>query len=207
MKELTAILDSTVYKLLITRLIPGATAASSLLWLAASKQEHLQCLWTEYKVEIGLAATFVSLVVGLVVDELGLLLENKHFMYLTRNPSDSFEGANLTDEWYLYLRTTFPDNAGRSALKDLVLTLKFELNMGIALFLGALGLLLIDIPTCLRIGMVGGLWLIAAFLGIYSAHGSVDYLAQIRHEMLKGVREIGSARECADEGIRSNDTV
>ncbi|MGJ5819933.1 hypothetical protein [Paludibaculum fermentans] len=190
MKELTGILDSAVYKLLVTRLIPGATAISTYVWLLASHLTPSPAVCRDFRLEIDLVILFVASAAGLLIDDVGMILENRYFKGLKAELSESTPPRDPTAEWYLYLRTGFViEPVGHGFLKHILVMLKFEINMAIALMVMSVGVFWIAMPSAAKIATLVMAWGAAVFLGGSAAKKSVDHLATLRFELLKGVRQ------------------
>jgi hypothetical protein len=161
-------------------------------------------------VEFAVGLLLLASTVGLLIEDVGVLVENFHFKRLKEKTQEgecvaqSVHKRNLTEEWYRYLRTSFdPEPVGAHYLKQMVMILKFEIHMGLAIALGSVSVLWTPLP-CLWKG-VALLFLALSSYGMAGcfARGTVDHLAKIRFELLKGtlqptVETVGVAPTSSD---------
>jgi hypothetical protein len=181
MKELTATFHSEVFRPVVTLVIPGFYAISTLsivFWQHAPGLHHYV---NDFP---GLAATIMLLTVltvGLIAEEIGARLEI-HFDKVLEK-TDGYK--EHTEEWFAYLRLAFDrEPIGHRYLRSLVLRLKFELGMTVASVPFVLGALLLQIPWICRSVLLAVSVLLAIYLWL-EAKSSDKNLSDLRREMLK----------------------
>jgi hypothetical protein len=127
---------SEVFRPLVTLLIPGAIAISTwfvgLLWHFHDLQILVHHNHTDAALVLLLAMTFA----GLVLEDMGARVETRW-----DRRKDKQDGKHV-DNWYAYLRTAFKaDPIGRRYIRTLVLRLKFELGITLAMLSAGGGIL------------------------------------------------------------------
>jgi hypothetical protein len=128
------------------------------------------------------------LFVGLVIEDIGARIES-----WLDNCGDKRTDAKHTKEWYAYLRTAFIcEPIGRRYIRTLVTRLKFELGTSIAIFIAAVGVLVLWIEglssSKLSLTLILLSFSLAAYLGLCEAPASHRLLAKARAEMLEEIR-------------------
>jgi hypothetical protein len=188
MKELFAAFNTDFFRALTTIIIPGAIAASPWSVQLVSTFAPLKSLVSKNHVETAFILFVVVVFVGLVIEDIGARIES-----WLDSCADKRTDAKHTKEWYAYLRTAFIcEPIGRRYIRTLVTRLKFELGTSIAIFIAAVGILVLWIEgfsssrlsltlILLSVGLV-------AYLGLCEAPASHRLLARARTEMLDKIR-------------------
>jgi hypothetical protein len=166
---------------------PGAVFSSPYAWVVLSQSPRLLEFLSTHEA-IAVAATLVLWVTaGFMVESVGSYVE----VYgIDRRRSDHDE---MLATWWRYLRIAWRvEPIGQRYLRRLLVSLKFELNFGVAtaLSIPALGMLY-------RSGFVRrepAVWIAVLQIGIaacfyIAARGTAEVLADIRSNLVKGVGE------------------
>jgi hypothetical protein len=131
---------------------------------------------------------FVTIAIGLVVEDWGARIENA----LDENAEVDSKGEHFRN-WYAYLRTCFEsDPVGRRYTRTLVLRLKFELGMAVAMLIGSVGILwLLFLGLRCATGLILlGMCLGMGFLQYAESKRTHEVLARNRAELLKPIRVV-----------------
>ncbi len=167
-----------VFRPLATLLIPGAigicTWCLALIWKFAS----VQGLVGRNHTETGFALLFAMVFAGMVIEDFGARWENQLDRW-----ADARTGGQHSKNWLAYLQTSFKsDPVGRRYARALVLRLKFELGVGVAMISAALGLVWL---ACL--GLTCGVFVVCLLLCFaFSGWGLIE--AKETHKLLSKTR-------------------
>jgi hypothetical protein len=172
-------------------LVPGGTALSSWVCVLFHVEPRLSQASTTNGLLAAFLFTLASLAAGKVLDSLGSWWEagvNDRFLKEKYFPS-------LEEDWNAYLRMAFSQEpVGIRYIRDTVLSLKFELNQGLAFVAFWLGLCpLIFLQS--RLTLIHVLVLTPIVFGmaavlLYDSYNSSKVLAKTRRELRKGVIRI-----------------
>lgn len=182
MKDIFAAFGSEVFRPMMTILLPGLVAISTLLVGLFQRFDTLQHLADTKRLETGLAVFFIALACGEIVEDFGSRIESR-FDDRLKEKCDHFKA-----DWYDYLSLSFEhDPVGRGYIRSLVIRLKFEFGLALGLCGCALGLWFTLLPTYWRLGLTAPCALLAYFL-YREAEDTHELLAEVRHEMLRRIK-------------------
>jgi len=129
MKELTSAFQSEVFRPVVTLVVPGSFAASTISIACWQRNLRIQEFVKDFPGFSGIIVLLIVLACGLTAEDFGSGIE-RHFDELTRRTAGH---EKHLDEWFAYLRLAFDkEPVGHRYLRTLVLRLKFELGMAIA---------------------------------------------------------------------------
>lgn len=178
MKDIFAAFGSEVFRPMMTILLPGLVAISTLLVGLLQRFDTLQHLAESKRLETGLAVFLIALACGEILEDVGSHIETRFDNQLKRK-SEHFD-----TEWYDYLSSSFQnDIVGKGYLDSLVIRLKFEFGLALGLLGCAAGLWATFLPTYWSVGLTVLCAGVAGYL-FWEAHETHGTLAKLRHEML-----------------------
>ena len=181
MNELTAAFQSEVFRPIVTLVVPGFFAISTLAVAVWQRFPNIPKLAEQHSGVATTTALLIVLTCGLVTEDLGARLEEDFDKKLLKKAG--YE--NHLEEWYEYLRITFDkEPVGHRYLRTLVLRLKFELGMIIASAPFAGGALYLQAPCGWRIGIFCFALVVFAYFWT-EAKSSNKALSELRRELLK----------------------
>jgi hypothetical protein len=181
MKELTATFNSELFRPIVTLIVPGFYAVSSLAISLLQRVDFLVNLVDKYPGAATVVFSLVVLTAGLIAEEVGARLET-HFDKCVSKCA-GFEHHEA--DWFKYLRLAFDrEPVGHRYLRSLVLRLKFELGIVAATVPFVVGMLFIEIATVWRLATVAISCLVTGYL-YFEAKCSNKTLSELRREMLK----------------------
>lgn len=185
--DMTSALKSEIFRPTVIFIIPGSVAAMPFIFLAVHYFPSLENFLSGNSLLAFLLSLIIAVGFGLVACELGSRVEDSVVDKINRS-----RDPEIDDIWYRYLRCAFAtEPIGQRYIHELVLHLKFELNMGCALLITTAGSLWLNVVdtfiswctfTFLAIGFVGA----AAYLA-WEATATGLVLAKVRKELIKGV--------------------
>lgn len=186
MKEFTAAFHSEVFRPIVTLVVPGFFATSTISLVAWQRIQVVPGLADSHPGTTGIIMFLLILSAGLVLEDLGARLEHRFDRSLC-----SVEGyEHHSEEWYEYLRLAFTtEPVGHRYLRSLVLRMKFELGMAIASIPFGLGALALEIRRDWHIALI--LVSVAVTVGLYfgfEAKSSNKELSKVRRELLEEYR-------------------
>lgn len=180
MKELTSAFHSEVFRPVVSLVVPGFYATSTLSFAFWQRFPNIQKLVDDHP---GTATTIMVLMVltsGLIAEDLGARIER----YFDESLSRVVGYEHHLEQWFDYLRLAFDkEPVGHRYLRTLVLRLKFELGMTVASVPFSCGALWIEAPCIWRIGFVIGSIVIAVYFW-HEARCSNKALSDLRRELL-----------------------
>jgi hypothetical protein len=180
MKELTATFHSEVFRPVVTLIVPGFYAISTICLSLLQHFPQLKQQIDAYPSVAALVFLLVVLTVGLITEEAGARIEINFDRVLRKRAG--YE--NRFKEWFAYLRLAFEkEPVGHRYLRSLVLRLKFELGMTIATVPFWLGTLTLFISWFWRSLIIAISALLAVYL-LFEARCSNETLSELRREML-----------------------
>jgi hypothetical protein len=184
MSDFVGLLDSAVYKLLITRVVPGLICISPYIALLFQHSTPLRANWANFRTEGVLITLFAAATAGMLLENFGTSLENGHFRRLKDHYSRETPPRDITQEWYQYLRMESSTAIGHGYLRQMLLFLHFELHTAMALLLATPGLFLLAVDCRLVTALVLAFVVIACALW-RDVPKTVDHLVHLRFELLK----------------------
>lgn len=147
--------------------------------------------------ETALCLLLVMLLVGIVIEDLGIHIESWFDQFAER----SSNGEHMRN-WYDYLRTAYvADPVGRRYIRTVVLRLKFEFGVSLATTLAAVGILwLIWLGVSCRL-LLPFLAISVVFAGfeLFEAYTTHKLLAATRKEMLKEIKIVSDKKLANDK--------
>ncbi len=181
MKELTAAFQSEVFRPVVSLIVPGFYASSTLLIVLWQRTPAVLKLADEHPSSTFVIALLTTLSVGLIIEEWGARLEQIFDERLVK--VEGYE--NHKKEWFDYLRLAFTvEPVGHRYLRTLVLRLKFELGMTIASIPFCVGCLFLRM-SCTRKSVLIVSSLVFCVFFLNEAKCSNKTLSELRREMLK----------------------
>lgn len=181
MKELTAAFQSEVFRPIVTLVVPGFFAISTLVVAVWQRFPIIPKLAEQHSGVATTTALLIVLTCGLVTEDLGARLEAAFDSRLLKQAG--YEKHH--EEWYEYLRIAFDrEPVGHRYLRTLVLRLKFELGMMIASAPFAVGALYLQAPWRWRIGIFCFALVVLGYFWA-EAKSSNKELSKLRRELLK----------------------
>jgi hypothetical protein len=183
--DATSVLRTDVFRSVVTIIIPGLVATSPFLALVAR-----YCPWLSEFVRqnaglSSLALLLIAMTAGHVIEDLGSRIEAHFWDACLKRRNKRF-----IQEWKDYLRLAFEhEPVGQHYLKTILLRFKFETNLAVSLIVSLLGMISYGVVVggpgyCVCSGILFPL--LAAYL-LYESKTSCKVLADIRHQLLKGV--------------------
>ena len=185
--DYSAALKSEIAGPAVTLLAPGVIALTPYVFILLHYYPEIYVAGISHVTLTAVLGFLVSTGFGLLAQELGTRIEA-----FVIDPILIKKDSAHKDNWYKYLRCTFPDNlVARSYIESLVLHLKFELNTASALILGWVGLLwlmtmsvVVDVSSFF---IVTGCVFAGVIYLVFEAVGTGQVLGRVRAELLKGV--------------------
>lgn len=182
---------------MVTLLIPGAIGTTpwfiGLMWV----YQPFRDLIARNHTETALCLLLVMLLVGIVIEDLGIHIESWFDQFAER----SSNGEHMRN-WYDYLRTAYvADPVGRRYIRTVVLRLKFEFGVSLATTLAAVGILwLIWLGVSCRL-LLPFLAISVVFAGfeLFEAYTTHKLLAATRKEMLKEIKIVSDKKLANDK--------
>jgi hypothetical protein len=185
--DYASVLKKEIFRPAVTLLIPGIVAAFPFCFITVHYFPDLWHFVIYYSNLAAVLSFLISVAFGLIAQEFGAQFEAKviDVRLNQKNPEH-------LENWYRYLRCTFPvEPVGQGYIGNLVLLLKFELNLASALAVCWLGLLWLSVVKTTFSGDVFA-WTTAAFFVaivylLYESFCTAENLARVRKELLKDV--------------------
>jgi hypothetical protein len=183
-----SLLNSEIYRPVVTTLIPGFVAITPFFFLIIKSSSMLTKLMND---NIGLTTgvfILIAITVGLLLEDIGSEIEVRWDACIQKDDSS----IKVNDDWYKYLRTTFDiEPIGQRYLRTMTMRMKFELAMVPALLFAIIGITWIEWVY----HSFGGvalhiIWLVCLILVswlLYQSYHSSKILIKLRSELLKGV--------------------
>ncbi len=188
MKDIFGAFNNEVFKPLVTRCIPGLVALSTWLVLLDSKSSAVHRLLQGGGWDVILLLAITAITAGMILEDVGTLVETK---ILDKRLKKRTKGYDPDAEWDEYMRVAYEiEPVGERCLRAMVLRMKFELGMAFALVSACVGLLYTGVGSHMALRLAGGLVALMLYM-LWEARSSHQALAEIRHELLKGIRLIG----------------
>ena len=197
--DIMSTLRADVFRSVVTIIIPGATAVSPFLAVAAHRFPQLG-IWVEQNAGVsGIVLLLVAVAAGPVLEELGAVIESEVWDRCLNR-----KNAQHLREWREYLRLAFEvEPVGHEYLRTLTLGLKFELNSGVSVFFSLLGIVWFNRLSGLfsrgEMYGIGASMLVLMFYLLWESKDSCKCLARVRHELLKGVNVGGRSQSTKNE--------
>jgi len=160
-------------------------------WLIGllQRRQEFYSLVSEHHTASGLSLALVAVILGMFLEDLGSRFESRHFDKLL----DSATGGKHSENWQKYLRTAFKlEPVGARYIRNILLRMKFELGMALALVLVAFGVF----STTLDLWISGVLAISACALAclLYDeARTSHRVLSTTRELLLQGLLILGDS--------------
>jgi len=176
---------SDVLRPVLTYLIPGAFALGPYLLVTAYYIPAVPRFWNEHSTAFGLIVTLIVIFVGAVIEDVGTRIELLWDRRLIRDGRDN---------WQDYLKLHTQDEVvGQRYLRGVLMRLKFELSMVVALPIMGAGL------TWINYLYQFSSWLSFAFIVIAVAIAE-GYLAW---ESFQSARLLHGTRQLVIDAVRS----
>lgn len=185
--DYSAALKSEIVSPAVTLLAPGVIALTPYVFLLLHYHPEIYAAGIAHATLTTILGFLVSTGFGLFAQELGTRIEA-----FVVDPILIKKDNAHKDNWYKYLRCTFPDNlVARSYIENLVLHLKFELNTASALIISWVGLLwLMIVDAGFEVStffvVTGFIFVVVVYL-VFEAVGTGKVLGRVRAELLKGI--------------------
>lgn len=199
MKEFTATFHSEVFRPVVSLVVPGFFAVTTISIAVWQRFPIVPLLVDAHPATAGVILFLVILTAGLILEDLGARLEPRFDDRLCK-----VEGYERhIEEWYDYLRLAFErEPVGHRYLRSLVLRLKFELGMTFASFPFAFGGFFVKASLYWHVFLF--VIPLIAFCYFWSeAKNSNKELSNVRHELLK---KYGNSDENAVRSIYGSRT-
>jgi hypothetical protein len=180
-------LKSDVLRPLVVNLVPGGVALTPYALLFGHRYNGVEELATSYPLAAGVLALFAAMAVGLILENLALLIEAHAWDRIVETDT----GCQGKDwEAYLAATTEFAP-AGQKYLSVLVTRLKFEGAFGLALVVMWFGVLWLNLHVDVIRSEASVLLASAVALGlasylIWESGVTARRLADLRHILLEG---------------------
>lgn len=192
-------LRADVFRSVVTIIIPGATATSPFVGVLVFRFPRLGLWLHENPTVSGVLLLLVATAAGQILETLGAWIESGLWDQRLRKKNPTH-----LEEWRVYLRLAFKvEPIGQQYLRTLTLGLKFELNFGLGLLLFIVGIIWCNCLTkFLSCGEMTAVAIVILVLGVYLLWESKDsckLLADVRHEILKGVNVVGDSHTTKDK--------
>lgn len=180
-------LKSEVFRPAVTILVPGLVALTPFVLVVFHFYPATQAFAKETSGIATFVALLAALALGLLAQELGTWIEEKYVKSAVKK-----EDPQADENWNQYLRYTLPENlVAVSYITNLVLHLKFELNMAAALGLFWFGLCwFVALNPVVSIAAFWVSEVFVAFAIIFFAYQSAatgKVLARVRALLILGV--------------------
>ena len=194
--DLASGLRDELFRPVVTIVIPGVLAMTPFVFVLGLYYPRLPEFIHD---ESGLAAFLgfiAAITFGLLSYEIGTIGEaemlDRILVWWTRKKLTT-ESNPFLDNWYLYLRCTFDENKepiGQRYIHDVILYLRFELNMAASLLIGWIGILWLHNKGSVLSGDLFWYMSLVCFVGaglfLLAALSTGGILARVRAELLKG---------------------
>lgn len=174
----------------ITLFIPGVIGTSSWLIAFFVRYPKLAEFSAKNWVETAILLGFAIITFGMVIDDLG-----SHFESWVLDCMANRRDPLFKQEWKQYLLIVYSSNSepvSRSYLRALLQHLKFEINAGVGLLCGAVGLCLVPgVSFCWSLGVLA-----VAFGAFWEAFQTHEVMRNTRKDFLNGeLRYVGAPHE------------
>lgn len=178
--DLSSTFRAEAYRPVVTIVLPATTASLPYGFIVIFEYPHLYTFIHDHPAISTILALLIILAVGLVLENLGSLIEAH---VLERWLGDSTRAHEV---WYRYLGMSYEiEPIGQRYLRTITVRLKFELSFAVALSISAIGCL------CARyVGTyVAPLWLYIVFVVLivylmWEAKNSASLLRRLRCELV-----------------------
>lgn len=206
-----AVLKQDVTRSLTIYLMPGFVAAWPFIQTLQLKFPDVGAYLRDNSEVLILTYILVSYIVGLILEDVGSNIEswysdrvairqmarrsfknqkssNKDEEIKTLIQFREEQRAEFDDVWNKFMRLSYGENStpvGHRALRNVVLRLKFELSMGLAILIFVLGLTFLNnyVPFEIRWYYVFGSIGLFAFLVLFESQQSIQTLHKLRKEL------------------------
>jgi hypothetical protein len=171
-----------------TLVVPGSIASIGYIWLGlGAVPPAVLAFIARQEAVVTVIVILICVAVGFAVDSTGSYVE----VYLMDRRRKDWQ--RQLDDWWRYLAIAWKtEPVGQHYLRRLLVTFKFELNMGVALAIS-----LPSVPMLVHYGLL--VWwrgwiaavCLAAAMGLcfFAANSSSKVLADVRRRLLEGVWE------------------
>jgi len=172
-------------------LLPGATVlAPWIIWLPLHFS-RLKQYGLDNTVIVSVGLFLCALLAGRVVAHLGSWWEAQ-----INDRIISSKDPKHIENWYKYLRLAFvTEPVGVRYMRDVLVSLKFELNEGVALLITTIESWVIWYldPNfdALRASVLSFVMLVIAAYLLFDSYHSSKILSKVREELIKGVKVVG----------------
>jgi len=177
-----------LFRPLATIIAPGATLVAPYTALLMHYQRDLIFFWHDNSGSVLLILAVFTVAAGLALEDIGAQIESR----LWDTKLDAENGVHLAT-WHKYLLTTYELNRepiGQHYLRSVVLRLKFELGLSVALFgawPGWLWLYLVtDRFSTYFFAPASVIWLASAGYVLRESFESSHTLGEVRHLLIHG---------------------
>lgn len=142
--DLIAGLKSELFRPLVTLFLPGAVAVGPYILLIRLRfQDACNAFWKEHPVAFMWVVLISVLAAGLVLEDLGARIEGSIWDKLLKREFPTWE-----TEWHEYLSLQANDEiVGQRYLNSILIRMKFELSMSLALLIHAFGLAYVSLTS------------------------------------------------------------
>ena len=184
--DLIAGLKSELFRPLVTLFIPGAVAVGPYVLLIRFRfQDSCDAFWKEHPVAFLWVVLISVLAAGLVLEDLGSRIESSAWDRLLKRKSPESE-----TEWRTYLRLRVNEEiVGQRYLDSILVRMKFELSMSLALLIHAFGLGYVSLTDSfldpLELGVVVVFLLGLSLYLLLESWDSAQLLVELRRDIIK----------------------
>jgi MFS family permease len=184
MKEVFSAFQSEVFTPVMTLVAPGGIAMAPCIAGYLLRHRDDWKFLQRHHLEVWAIIFLASIVVGLMLENFGTLMETEVFDSRLQNDGEYEHSATHESDWYSYLRLAFRvEPVGHRYLR-------FERNGCIAFAAASIGCWYLPLTWWSR-----GLWAVilaaVAVHLLFEAKRSHRALSELRHELLKGFTIIG----------------
>lgn len=196
MKQFIAALPE-LFRPLMTLLLPGVIVLIPGTFVSLDSSLKLQLLADSYQIQSSVLFVLFSLTAGEVLEDLGARLEVFYDEYLSRKPAY----RSHTEDWFRYLSLQFEiEPVGHRYLRTLVLRLKFELSMSIALLITVIQIVVFRLRWPISLNVT--LSVLGGYL-LYESMATHRALSNLRRELLNRLSPLALAAAASVGGKTS----
>lgn len=181
MQQLTAVFQSEIFRPVVSLIVPGFYAVSTLFVVGWQRLPEMPTFAHDHPASATLVLFFAVLTCGLIAEDIGSHIEHKLDERLAKCPGYQ----KHEEQWFEYLRLAFKcEPVGQRYIRSLVLRLKFELGMLVASPFAAAGAIFLQASYAAR-SVIFGLAAIFFIYFLFEAASSNRALSDVRRELLK----------------------
>lgn len=205
--NISSTLKNEIFRPLVALVVPGFITLTPYLFVTIAYYPDLKIFLEKSPYPSTGILFIIALAIGLILEDIGSRIEcywdsliNRPIEHSTSCPDNSSKTCpikslkNIEDNWDNYLKLELKDEIiGQRYLKTILTRVKFELSMGPALFISAIGFLWLnsktEIMTPYSCFAIFSLIILLGIYIIYESYEGANVLKRTRQTIIEGVKE------------------